>query len=101
MSRLRHEIPSDFAESFAWHDAVKIATSPWVGPEHVAIATRSCHAIEAAKRLRISCRKCDIILPWKGTLGSPLLDANSLDRGGPNRYGSFSDAGCRLAAEDV
>src|SRR5215216_7043611 len=71
MSRLRHEIPSDFAESFAWHDAVKIATSPWVGPEHVAIATRSCHAIEAAKRLRISCRNCDIILRLKGALGAP------------------------------
>jgi hypothetical protein len=32
MSRLRHEIPSDFAERFAGHDIVKIATNPLFGP---------------------------------------------------------------------
>src|SRR5215216_8012299 len=95
MSRLRHEIPSNFAERFAWHDVVKIATSPCIRPDHVAIATWSCHAIEAAKRLRISCRKCDIILPLKGTLGAPHV-GRQLAR--PGRPKTATEASAMQAA---
>ena len=103
MSRLRHEIPRSFAETFAWHDVVKIATSPCIRLEHVAIATRSCHAIEAAKSLRISCRSCDIILRLKGAIGLPLVGRQLARSTGEaqSRYGSFCDSGCSLAAKDV
>ena len=43
MSRLRHEIPSDFAQIFAWHDVVKIATS-------LGFSARAC-------------RNCDKVMP--------------------------------------